>query len=38
MKYRRSRTTLEKALRQLRKDGCTVCLDYASWRDGYASK
>lgn len=37
MKKWKSRTTLNKVLSQLKDDGYSLSLDYASWRDGYAS-
>lgn len=37
MKKWKSRTTIEKTLTHLQKDGFQLSLDYASWRDGYAS-
>ena len=37
MKYEKSRSTLQKVLDALRKDGYRLSFDYASWRDGPAS-
>ena len=37
MKKERSRTTINKVLKQLRADGHIASLDYASWRDWYSS-